>query len=216
MQGWVPSWPRWPTACRWWRCRSTASSPTTPAPSSAWAPASPSLPTRRSRTSARLRPTSSAAPRPRGSPSTLSPRSPGSCLSTRPGRDQARPDPTSRSCHGSAVVGGRHQPGLRQCGQSRVWSRSRAQTSAGGANGTPRPAHTSCAWRTSSSAPRGGEVGRPPDLDPWASPDHGAGVGRRWPPRRPTGRGRRCRAPRRGPPGRASTPHACSSPHQSG
>ena len=69
-------------------------------------------------------------------------------------RAARRPDASSRSAHGSSVAARACHPAVVQCGHDRVCSRRRSQTSAGGTSSTPSPAHTSCAWRIISSAPR--------------------------------------------------------------
>ena len=64
------------------------------------------------------------------------------------------PIPASRSAHGSSVSGSPSHT-MSHIGQGLVCSRRRWARSAGGSNGTPRPAHTSWAWTISSSAARG-------------------------------------------------------------
>jgi hypothetical protein len=72
-----------------------------------------------------------------------------------------RPDAESKSLQGSSVMAsGIH--GCLQAGHGRVCSRNRRHRSVEGTNDTPRPAHTSCAWRISSSAPRAKKSSRCP------------------------------------------------------
>ena len=67
--------PRWPTACRWWRCRSTASSPQRPRPRPYGRRCHPGAGRPRRRGPQRPRPVNAAARRHRGSPSAPAPRS---------------------------------------------------------------------------------------------------------------------------------------------
>jgi hypothetical protein len=67
---------------------------------------------------------------------------------------RARPEPSSRSLHGSPV---RPRPchATVHIGHGRVCSRRRRQSAGGGSNGTPKPSQTSWACRTNSTAARG-------------------------------------------------------------